>query len=180
MAPSRLTHLVSYTDPMFDPHALPVPDLGLACQQCGYPLAGLTEHRCPECGRTFNLDDHIPPGDFPPLIAGGKEVRHTADVAALLRRYQIPFIETHDPIRDTLGPYGVGRWHQPAPIAVPRELYFEAVDLIRRHALNEPMPEPPPQSAVGQPAADWTCPDCHEPVPGNFAICWNCNRHRTP
>lgn len=24
------------------------------CQQCGYNLAGLAEHRCPECGRAFD------------------------------------------------------------------------------------------------------------------------------
>ena len=27
------------------------------CLDCGYVLSGLTEHRCPECGRTFDPDD---------------------------------------------------------------------------------------------------------------------------
>lgn len=163
---------------MFDPHALPVPDLGLACQGCGYPLAGLPSYRCPECGQTFTMDQHIPPGDFPPLIAGGREVRNTAAVAALLRRYQIPYIETHDPIRDTLGPYGFGRSHQPAPIAVPRELYFEAVDLLRRQELGEAMPPPPSHPGSDHPDDPWPCPACGEEVPGNFALCWNCGQTR--
>ena len=27
------------------------------CRQCAYPLIGLPENRCPECGQVFNLDD---------------------------------------------------------------------------------------------------------------------------
>ena len=27
------------------------------CLDCRYPLKGLLEHRCPECGREFNPDD---------------------------------------------------------------------------------------------------------------------------
>jgi hypothetical protein len=33
------------------------------CAHCGYPLAKLTESRCPECGRIFNLAD---PATFNP------------------------------------------------------------------------------------------------------------------
>ena len=43
-----------------DPHARqdapPEPQLGL-CRGCDYPLRGLTEHRCPECGRPFDPSD---------------------------------------------------------------------------------------------------------------------------
>jgi hypothetical protein len=28
----------------------------LHCEHCGYSLTGLTENRCPECGRTFDVD----------------------------------------------------------------------------------------------------------------------------
>jgi hypothetical protein len=31
-----------------------VPDWGLECPQCRYPLRGLPEHRCPECGTRFD------------------------------------------------------------------------------------------------------------------------------
>lgn len=30
---------------------------GPRCRNCGYLLIGLTEHRCPECGTTFNLSE---------------------------------------------------------------------------------------------------------------------------
>ena len=31
--------------------------LGPACSQCGYLLCGLSEPRCPECGRVYTLDE---------------------------------------------------------------------------------------------------------------------------
>jgi hypothetical protein len=34
---------------------LPVPDWPLNCPRCGYPLRGLPEHRCPECGEPFDV-----------------------------------------------------------------------------------------------------------------------------
>ena len=34
---------------------LPIPDWGLHCPQCHYPLRGLPSHRCPECGAELNI-----------------------------------------------------------------------------------------------------------------------------
>jgi hypothetical protein len=36
---------------------------GPACRQCGYSLFGLSEPRCPECGRAYTLDEfyRLPP-----------------------------------------------------------------------------------------------------------------------
>ena len=31
----------------------PLPDWGYLCDSCGYPLAGLRDPRCPECGEPF-------------------------------------------------------------------------------------------------------------------------------
>jgi rubrerythrin len=31
----------------------PLPDCGYRCDSCGYPLAGLRDPRCPECGELF-------------------------------------------------------------------------------------------------------------------------------
>lgn len=31
----------------------PVPDWGYHCENCDYPLAGLQDPRCPECGELF-------------------------------------------------------------------------------------------------------------------------------
>lgn len=32
-----------------------IPDVGLQCPQCGYPLGGLMHPACPECGTTVNI-----------------------------------------------------------------------------------------------------------------------------
>jgi len=44
-----------------DLNQLPIPDWGLACPQCGYPLRGLPSHRCPECGTEFDVPSMIRP-----------------------------------------------------------------------------------------------------------------------
>lgn len=55
-----------------DIHALPVPDFGLTCPRCDYALMGLPEHRCPECGSVFNVEELIRPYTAlrPPEITG--------------------------------------------------------------------------------------------------------------
>ena len=59
---------------MFDPDTYPLRDFGLRCGDCGYPLANLTRHQCPECGRAFTLDEYIPEGAMPLLIASALPV----------------------------------------------------------------------------------------------------------
>jgi predicted RNA-binding Zn-ribbon protein involved in translation (DUF1610 family) len=162
---------------MFDAHALPVPDLGLACRRCGYPLANLEDHRCPECGRAFTLEEYIPSGSAPLLIAGGESVRATDDVVALLKRYQIPYIEHVGPFEAVLTPLRLTRSQIAPPIGVPRDRYLEAIDLIRRLTLGEPMPEPPGPAADPD-AADWPCAHCGETNPAHFGICWQCEQPR--
>lgn len=40
---------------------LPIPDWGLICPRCRYLLRGLPEHRCPECGLKFDLEQLVQP-----------------------------------------------------------------------------------------------------------------------
>jgi predicted amidophosphoribosyltransferase len=42
-----------------DLNILPIPDWGLECPRCRYPLVGLPGHRCPECGTTFDMADVV-------------------------------------------------------------------------------------------------------------------------
>lgn len=156
---------------VFDPNQLPMPDLGLTCRECGYPLAYLPGHRCPECGWSFTLDDLVPPGDFPPLYADGAEVRGTAEVLQLLREYQVPFISHLPPTEAVFGLVRTSRVGD--PIGVPRERYLEVVDLLRRRRLGEQMPPAPVMTSRG---AAWVCPGCGEENPANFQLCWNCER----
>ncbi len=151
----------------FNPESLPVPDLGLCCLQCGYGLAGLPSHRCPECGKTFTMDGHIPKGDFPVVIFNGKEVRSLPEIMDLLRRYQIPFMEVLGPADSMYGM--LGATHRRSRIGVMRSRYWEVIDLFRRRALDEPLPV---VEEFDRP--DWTCPGCEEENPGSFEVCWNC------
>lgn len=155
----------------FDPESLPVPDLGLRCRKCGYGLAGLPRHQCPECGQTFTMDEMVPPGDFPIVIFDGNELRGQPEVLNLLRRYRIPFIEVLGPAEAMYGL--VATLQGRSRIAVPRASYFEVIDLLRRQALEEELPPPEEQTF-----ADWTCPACREDNPGTFGVCWNCETVR--
>lgn len=38
-----------------DLYQLPIPDWGLHCPSCEYPLRGLPSHRCPECGLVLDM-----------------------------------------------------------------------------------------------------------------------------
>jgi len=163
---------------MFDPHVLPVPDLGLVCRRCGYPLAKLTEHRCPECGRAFTLEEYIPSGGAPMLIAGGEPVRATQPVIDLLRQYQIPYIEHLGPFEAVLGSLRLTRQQAAPPIGVPRDRYLEAIDLIRRRTFDEPMPALPSPPTAVEAEGEWTCAHCSEANPAHFGLCWQCESPR--
>ncbi|MEX0654069.1 MAG: hypothetical protein WD534_12055 [Phycisphaeraceae bacterium] len=156
---------------MFDPDALPVPDLGLRCIDCGYPLAGLRRHQCPECGRAFTLHEYVPRGDCPPLIANGKEVRAEVEVIGLLREYQIPYVELTEIMSAILGGALTYTRQRPPRIGVPREDYLHAIDLLRRWELGELLPALP---ASAKRTHEWTCSHCQEVNPPNFEVCWNC------
>lgn len=42
-----------------DINQLPIPHWNIRCPKCGYPLAGLPSHRCPECGTVFEMSDLV-------------------------------------------------------------------------------------------------------------------------
>jgi predicted RNA-binding Zn-ribbon protein involved in translation (DUF1610 family) len=151
----------------FDPDALPVPDMGLRCVACGSRLAGAPQHACPQCGRPFSIEEHIPRGDFPVVIVDGEEVKVTPRIAELLRVAGIPFLEQTGPMEAI---YGVTHptWEK-GRLAVPRANYFEVIELLLRDAAGESPSSPPAQREV-----EWTCETCGETNPGSFEVCWKC------
>jgi rubredoxin len=44
------------------------------------------------------------------------------------------------------------------------EDYPEAMQILRSGTMVEPVTD------------DWVCPECNQPVPGNFDLCWSCRR----
>lgn len=57
-----------------DIEQLPIPDWGLECPGCHYPLRGLPAHRCPECGRDLVMTELVKPWHRvrPPRITGAE------------------------------------------------------------------------------------------------------------
>jgi hypothetical protein len=157
----------------FDPNVLPIPDLGLLCPSCGYILAGLPRHRCPECGREFAMDDLVPPGDFPPVVCNGRFVHLTREIRELLRRLRIPFVQTGGGPLEVL--YGLDPTPSQQTLGVPRESWFEVVHWLRRLQEGEPLP-----ADTHSTRPDWRCPACREKNPGTFDICWKCAHGRAP
>lgn len=158
----------------FDPYALPVPDLGLRCLRCGYNLAYLTQHRCPECGHAFDIDEHVPAGDFPTVIYNSGEVLLTPEISALLRDYQITYMQRTGPMEAV---YTDSPLSGKCKLAVSRDNYFEVIDLLRRRDCGEEMPPVPSRSSSTE---EWTCKACGEESPGNFDLCWNCGEETAP
>jgi|ERR1043166_3094894 hypothetical protein len=163
---------------MVDPEFLPIPDLGLRCLSCGYLLAGLPSHVCPECGRKIKIEEHIPPGDWPLVFLDGSVVKVTPAVSSLMKTYQIP----HMPIIPSSGSEEIGaafgQGHASnlsSELRVPRHCFFDAIDLLRRQMLGEPMPEPPELIPAQH---DWNCGKCGEENPATFDVCWNCQAER--
>lgn len=155
----------------FDPESLPVPDLGLRCLDCHYELTGLMTHRCPECGRNFTMDEHIPTGDWPTVMVDGEAVYVSDPVLEILRAAQIPNLPVK---QNSMTTYAVSReLSGVARLGVLRESYWDAVHLLTRFARGEPLDLPPPCSDV-----NWSCKACGESNPGNFELCWQCNADR--
>lgn len=46
---------------IIDIHQIPIPDWSLVCPRCEYPLRGLPSHRCPECGKSLDMNEIVRP-----------------------------------------------------------------------------------------------------------------------
>ena len=160
----------------FDLETGPLPDLGLKCKTCGYPLAGLHKCQCPECGRLFTLEEYIPPGPTPRLYADGKPVRATQEVVELLGRYDIPWQPLNEPSDGMFGGIPLTKGQTTPAIGVSQSDYFFTVDLIRRQKQGEPLPPEPDDVTRLRPTVTWTCTSCGEENPGHFDICWSCQQ----
>jgi len=158
-------HHVKRREPAFTGHERPVPDFGLCCRNCESPLAGATGVTCLHCFEPFDLMSFIPPGD---LVNIGRLI--PLPIGSMTRNilYQegIPYVVGDaglDQIYAAVSPFASRR------LFVPREFFFDALHALVAAAKQAAFPAAGP---------DWTCPTCHEPVPINFDVCWNCNTPR--
>jgi len=161
---------------------LPIPGIGLCCPACGYNLTGLTEPRCPECGRAFDV----------------AELFHTAadsqtDVRAALLARMFPDLgqEFEAYLRFLAGRVEVTllsavglilqEWlDQTTDFAATPEDWRRALDRIRaaRHPLID-LPRPPRQLFVdfAMPESDQVCAACGASLAGSQdAHCPGCRQ----
>ncbi|MGE0481149.1 MAG: hypothetical protein AB7Q17_11820 [Phycisphaerae bacterium] len=165
----RLVH--SWTrlrDPTFAGRELPIPDWGLHCGDCRYPLRGLPTHTCPECGAELHPEQARPrgvwflvePQQHPGLIAPVVEM--------MLARERIPYVAVDQQgiLEITLGSRMIG-----ARLFVACEFFLDFCWHVRR--LQEQLAR---DAVVGR--STWRCAHCGEDVPGHFELCWNCQTPR--
>jgi hypothetical protein len=159
----NIDDLVTPTTPLRLPNITaktrPVPNLDLECRKCAYPLRGLPDDRCPECGETFDLEDFIPPGQWVEA-PGSASLTESILLFSHLRSLGIPCL-----FEDLKGPLGIRGadvllGNKQVSLRVRRDYYFDAVDAVINAAEGSDTP--------------WTCPNCSEKVPGNFDVCWKC------
>ncbi len=154
--------------PDFDPQKF--------CLECGYPLDGLRDPRCPECGR-----------DFDPLDASTFAV----NVGNLVKLHASRAVHELHMLRDLLEDAGIravvlgetlaqGRGELPmTPDTLPAVWVGEAdADRALSLAREFEARTKPGAAAAGQAAPDWTCPACGESIEGQFTDCWNCGATR--
>lgn len=167
--PSMIRSWTPLRPPRFTGRELPQPDFGLRCRSCGAPLAGATEYACAHCRRPFDPASFIPERAWFRLteeICGGPLL---ASAYALLGDDHIPHMPDNE--RTLVEIYG--GIQQPIPrLRIPREYFFDTCWLFRKHVREQEAERLRPQRA------DWRCAGCGEDNPGNFELCWNCERAR--
>jgi len=157
-------HHLKRREPTFTGRERPLPDFGLCCRGCEWPLAGATGNTCPHCFMIFDPSEVIPPGDWINISKFiPRSIRSMA--AGVLYQDGVPYLVDN---ADLTWIYGGNVPFIPGTLRVPREFFFDAL-----HALSAAA-----EQTSADAGEDWTCPACRESVPGDFDICWSCNTPR--
>ena len=141
------------------------------CLECGYPLDGLPEPRCPECGTPFDPDD---PDGF------------REDVGALQGLYRASNSAEAHALRDRLA-------DEKIPAAIMGEslqsghglpITSLTVWVGKRHldrageVLKAFLAQRSDDSSARAGEATWSCPTCGERIESQFEVCWKCQAAR--
>jgi predicted amidophosphoribosyltransferase len=143
------------------------------CIECGYPLDGLPEPRCPECGRAFDPDD---PESYREDVGVLQSLYRAAD--------SVEAHTLHDRLREegilaaVMGESlqsGHGLPITTLTVWVGENHLDRAREVLKAFLAQR-------SARLGAPApgdeATWTCPNCGERIESEFDICWNCQTAR--
>lgn len=162
--------------PQHRDQSLPSEDPQKFCLDCGYPLDGLRDPRCPECGLEFD-----------PLDAGTFAV----NVGNLVKLHASRAVHELHMLRDMLQESGIravvlgetlalGRGELPMTSDTLPAVWVGEVDAQRALTIAREFEARSKQHATAPAsgAGEWTCPACGESIEGQFTDCWNCGATR--
>ena len=146
------------------------------CLDCGYPLDGLRDPRCPECGLGFD-----------PLDAATFAV----NVGNLVKLHASRAVHELHMLRDLLQESGIravvlgetlaqGRGELPMTSDTLPAVWVGEVDAQRALIIARDFESSAKQRAAAPAGRDgeWTCPACGESSEAQFTDCWNCGAAR--
>lgn len=143
------------------------------CLDCRYPLIGLRDTRCPECGRLFDPSD---PSTYSQNGGGlvklfvGDSSSDTHLLKDILMDAGIKAVVLGDALDLAIGiPAG--------SMSMLPAVWVGALDVENATSIAEEFAqsrrEPPAVTGV-----DWACAECDERIEKQFSTCWNCGSDR--
>ena len=151
--------------PRFTGKELPIPDFGLACAECGEPLAGWHKFDCPECATPADLPATVPDRPFVRAYRSPR-LEQVRMAKLILDTNHVPNRLGNESLQMAMGELPFVQIS--SEVLVPNSHYFDAL-----YTLHHDWPESGAASAD-----EWTCHECGEICPGTFEVCWNCSAER--
>lgn len=142
------------------------------CLDCRYPLVGLRDTRCPECGRLFDPNDpesySVDVGGLVRLFTGQSDQAHL--LKDILQDAGIKAVVLGDALDVTHG-------FLPGMHGTLPAVWVGGHDLERATPIAEEFAATR-HEGLAPVGAPWVCPACEEPMEGQFTTCWSCGADR--
>jgi len=152
-----------------EPDRVPM-DSVLTCVHCGYSLRGAEARgQCPECG-------HAVTGSHKPMLVFS--ARDPFEAHLVKHELEAAGVEAHI-MGENLS---TGRGEFPVTAQTQPSVWVRECDRAAAEQVIKQYVESNYGDSAGAesnaPTEPWICPNCHEEVEGDFALCWNCETPR--